>query len=54
MTHEPGEGPPDVVAARARVKAMHDKPQHKYRPDHTGKDPRDEQTRNDPLPEDTK
>jgi hypothetical protein len=53
MTDKPtpdGEGPVDPQKARGRVAAFHDKPEHAFRPGPDGKDPRDEQTREDPIP----
>lgn len=42
MKYEDGEGPVrDIEAAKRRAKIERDKPEHQYRPDHTGRDPRD-------------
>ena len=51
MTRPDGEGPEDVEASRARIAIEHGKPEHQFRAGPDGKDPRDEKTRTDELPE---
>lgn len=54
MTHPDGEGPiDDHKAAKSRAKAEREKPEHAYKPDHSGHDPRDKAGEaDDPTKED--
>lgn len=55
MSHDDGEGPiDDPKAARERAKAERSKPEHRYQPDHTGRDPRDDHMHEADLDDPTK